>query len=947
MIKTTERYLTSADSSASKPGILFLVVYTIVYFLVSWGEQLLCAFQPYGIMPLSLSAGFLLAGFLLFSYKYWIALIPLFAVSLTGADHLTGQLELASYFDTAVILGSAAVSASLIKRFFNGMHFLESSRYTIGFLVSSVLGSIASAILGCLIIAYCTWTDFDLVMIGYKFLSVYSGYLFLTPFVTSLAFFVTKPFKKGRRQYYLVEAFLFLLAFIGTGILIVHVEPESIRLIYLVFPFVIFAVFRFGAVGGSTTLVFFAAAVLWRIQLLPAFLHSGNPAVPNEFFILQVFLIIVAFTNLFLIAIQSERIHTQQNLEEKEERLRLANEAVNDGIWDWHVRSGKTYISDRCYHMLGYRREDYPSSFMTLIRLLHPEDRWKTYEHIKAVIAKGSRLDIIVRFATKWESYHWVHLRGQCVAYDENKKPLRLTGTINDIDREMETKKALARSEEEKKIILEHIPDTILYLDKQMQIVWINRHPEEAEDNVIDTGGLIGAKCFKVIFNREKPCNDCPMIACLVSNSPQSAEVTIGEDQHYLIYANPVFNADRLLVGGVVYLQNLTETRTLQKQLLQAQKMEAIGLLASGVAHDFNNILQLMLGYSELMQMELAKTSFASRDYIDHIISSAQQAKSTVRQLLAFSRKDTRLNKTIMNINSSVSNLINLIKRLIGDHIIITCNCAEALPDIKADGGQLEQVLLNLCMNAKDAMPNGGELVLTTSSTYIESRHSQYYDLPPGPYIMCSVSDTGTGMSKEVQERIFEPFFTTKKERGTGLGLAMVYGIIRNHDGAIHVYSEQGKGTTFRIYLPVQSAAVKSDAADSDSELDFKPSGQVVLLAEDEKEVAQYAKTMLQEAGFRVVLVHDGKQAIQAFNRYSDKIDLVLIDVIMPHMTGVQAARYIHRINENIPVLFCTGYDAEIVKGCDPDQILEKPFEKRMLLKKIALALGSKTRQEV
>ena len=284
------------------------------------------------------------------------------------------------------------------------------------------------------------------------------------------------------------------------------------------------------------------------------------------------------------------------------------------------------------------------------------------------------------------------------------------------------------------------------------------------------------------------------MVACLVSNSPQSAEISTDEDQYYLIHANPVFNADRLLVGGVVYLQNLTQTRSLQKQLLQAQKMEAIGLLASGVAHDFNNILQLMLGYSELMQMELAKTSFASRDYIDHIISSAQQAKSTVKQLLAFSRKDTRLNKTVININSHVNNLINLINRLIGDHILITFNEAEDLPEIKADGGQMEQVLLNLCMNAKDAMPDGGELTLTTTTIFIESRHSQYYDLPPGPYVLCSVSDTGMGMSKEVQERIFEPFFTTKKERGTGLGLAMAYGIVRNHDGAIHVYSEKNKG---------------------------------------------------------------------------------------------------------------------------------------------------------
>ena len=237
------------------------------------------------------------------------------------------------------------------------------------------------------------------------------------------------------------------------------------------------------------------------------------------------------------------------------------------------------------------------------------------------------------------------------------------------------------------------------------------------------------------------------------------------------------------------------------------------------------------------------------------------------------------------------------------------------------------------------------ELTLTTTTIFIESRHSQYYDLPPGPYVLCSVSDTGMGMSKEVQERIFEPFFTTKKERGTGLGLAMAYGIVRNHDGAIHVYSEKNKGTTFRIYLPVQPALTGTGPIDADSKIDFTPSGQLILLAEDEKEVAQYAKTMLHEAGFRVVLVHDGKQAIQAFNRYSDKIDLVLIDVIMPHMTGAQTARYMRQINENIPILFSTGYDAEIVKGCDPEQILEKPFEKRVLLKKIALAL-KKTQQE-
>lgn len=947
MIQTTDRHRFNRNNSLQKTlTFVVLVLYSSMCFLILWGIRIAVSVRFIDLIPLSPESGLLLAGFLLFSFKYWPFLILLLGGAIIGVDHVTSQFDSPIYSQTLIFFITTLLSAVLIKHFFNGANFLDRTRHTVGFVASSAVGGITYALLSVILITSFNGTDFNFSMIAYKFLSVFSGYLFLTPFVLSLVSVWKQPCILNKREYLLVEVTLFLLLFIFTAWLIIRIEPESVRLVYLVFPFVIFGVFRFGVLGGTFPLVLFSAFVLFRIQMLPRYQAAKVQVISQELLILQVFMLVVAFTTLFLIAMQSERIRVQEDLEEKEERLRLANQAVNDGIWDWHLPTGKTFVTDRCYHMLGFRREDYPPSFITLIRLLHPDDRWKTFEHIKAAMATGKRLDLFVRFLTKWESYRWIHLRGQCVSYDDRKKPVRLAGTINDIDREMEAKKALARSEEEKKIILEHIPDTILYLDKQMHIVWINRHPRDRIDKSTDPNTLIGKTCFEAIFNKEKPCNDCPMIACLVSNSPQSAELSFEKNQYYQVYANPVFNTDHLLVGGVVYLQNLTQTRSLQKQLLQAQKMEAIGLLASGVAHDFNNILQLMLGYSELMQMELSKTSFASREYIDHIINSAHQGKSTVKQLLAFSRKDTRLNKAIVNINSSVHNLLNLINRLIGDHILITFNPGEDLPDVKADGGQLEQVLLNLCMNAKDAMPNGGELTLTTSSTYITSSHSQHYDLPPGPYILCSVSDTGMGIKKEIQERIFEPFFTTKKERGTGLGLSMAYGIIRNHDGAIHVYSEENKGTTFRIYLPVQTNIPEPDSVAAESEISIIPDGQVILLAEDEKEVAQYANTMLQEAGFRIVLVHDGKQAIQAFNRYSDKIDLVLLDVIMPNITGIQAARYIRKISENIPILFCTGYDSEIVKGCDPEQIIEKPFEKSVLMKKIAMAL-KKTQQEV
>ena len=387
-----------------------------------------------------------------------------------------------------------------------------------------------------------------------------------------------------------------------------------------------------------------------------------------------------------------------------------------------------------------------------------------------------------------------------------------------------------------------------------------------------------------------------------------------------------------------VIAEDVTEKRVLEDQFRQAQKMEAVGRLAGGVAHDFNNLLMVISGYTEVL-LEKLEPRGALAQKVEAIQQAADRATTLTRQLLAFSRKQL-LELKVVDVNSIVADMERLLKPLIGENIELTTRLGASLGRTRADAGQLEQVIMNLVVNAKDAMPSGGKIRIQTANTVLDdSFHREHTYIRPGPYVMLSVSDTGVGMDKETKSRIFEPFFTTKdKGKGTGLGLSTVYGIVKQSAGYIFAQSELGQGTTFRIYLPrVEDPAEKIDAV--------KPSivrakgTETVLLVEDEESVRELVRETLETRGYTVVPAADGETALQLAIASGKHIHLLITDVVMPGISGRELAAKLSVTHPQTRVLFLSGYteDAIVHEGVfEPGTaFLQKPFTLQNLSRKV------------
>lgn len=389
--------------------------------------------------------------------------------------------------------------------------------------------------------------------------------------------------------------------------------------------------------------------------------------------------------------------------------------------------------------------------------------------------------------------------------------------------------------------------------------------------------------------------------------------------------------------GVLGVTRDITDRRKLEHQLQQSQKMESVGQLAGGVAHGFNNLLQAILGYAELAASKTGPDSEVSDD-IRQIVNAGGRAKSLVRQLLAFSRRQV-LSLEVTNLESLVNGVLMLLQRVIGEEISLTYEPAHEEDQVQIDSGQIEQVLMNLCVNARDTMPNGGLITIQTRNADLDSRFCAGRTWArPGRYVLMSVTDTGTGIDEQTLEHIFEPFFTCKEQgKGTGLGLSTVFGIVRQHNGLIRVESTVGQGTTFEVYLPLVAASTTSDTAESEA---LSTEGtETILLADDDELVRKVVKIILERHGYTVHVVSDGNEAIAYYDAHAGEIDLLVLDIVMPNVGGRLVAEYVLGQNPEMPILFLTGYetrehDDEMDASRDVE-ILEKPFHNNVLLQRI------------
>ncbi len=384
-------------------------------------------------------------------------------------------------------------------------------------------------------------------------------------------------------------------------------------------------------------------------------------------------------------------------------------------------------------------------------------------------------------------------------------------------------------------------------------------------------------------------------------------------------------------------LTDITERKMLEQQLLQSQRIESIGILAGGVAHEFNNLLTSISGFGQILQESIPADDDLSRESIGNVLKATERAAELTRSLLAFSRKQT-IKPEPVRVDAIIGNFGKLIQRVIGEDIEIIVNLSGENLLVKVDVGQMEQVLVNLATNARDAMPRGGRLFITTSKVAVKKGSEPRYDLPvPGEYALISFADTGMGIDKKSLGKIFEPFYTTKEVgKGIGLGLSLVHGIIKQHNGSILVSSEKGKGTTFNLYLPL----IKEHVVKGTEKILAPNAGhkETLLVVEDEELVRDFMKKILERTGYRVVVANNGEDAVSRFKE-NDNISLVLSDVVMPGKNGREMLDDIRKINSDIKVVFISGYAANVMhdKGLleEGTEFITKPFKKDDLLRKV------------
>jgi PAS domain S-box-containing protein len=489
-------------------------------------------------------------------------------------------------------------------------------------------------------------------------------------------------------------------------------------------------------------------------------------------------------------------------------------------------------------------------------------------------------------------------------------------------------------------VLLENAPVGVVLYDSRKRIVRVNPALEtmtgmKNADHVGKAADDLSTE--EIAETVDSILSDVLSSGSPVMNVPLSGanKVEPAKERHFLCSYFPVMLPGRQKgVGGVIV--ETTQFRQLEEQLLQSQKMEAVGRLAGGVAHDFNNMLTAIMSYSDLILADMPPESPLRSDMVE-IVKAAEKATALTRKLLAFSRQQV-LRPALVDMNATIEGLRKMIKRLIGPAIELSVQPGEGLWTVSADPTEIERVLMNLVLNARDAMADGGKLIVETSNIVIDQEYSSAHaETSPGDYVMVAITDTGAGMTREVREKLFEPFFTTKeKGKGTGLGLPSVYGIVKQSGGFVWVYSELGKGTTFKIYLP---RATDLAARENNAPQRVRRIGaETILLVEDDDEVRQVASRILRRNGYRVLEAENGADALRVCESENEPVDLIVTDLVMPEMGGSELAKKIREHRPDARILFTSGYteDAVVRQSLlhDGEAFIEKPFTPARLANK-------------
>jgi len=620
------------------------------------------------------------------------------------------------------------------------------------------------------------------------------------------------------------------------------------------------------------------------------------------------------------------------------------------------------YMSPQVRTILGYSPEDCLADPKFWWDHLYPEDRHKAL--LEDSWEEGRLFQVEYRMRSQDGREVWV--RDEALIYRDPATGKRLTrGLLVDITHQKRAEEALRDSEERYRTFVSQTSEGIyrtehdspvpsdLPVEKQIELSVATGYIAECNDAMARMYGLNSAGDMLGKRLSEFLMVDDPVTREFMTTFIRAGYRITDWESHerdaqgrMKVFRNTMVGIveNGCLVRTWGIQRDVTERLHLEEQLRNAQQLEAVGRLAGGVAHDFNNILSIIMGHGELLLMS-GGADEKTRNGVEQIRRAADRAASLTQQLLAFSRKQV-LQPKVLDLNETVADVQKMLARVIGEDIELIAKLHPALMSVKADPGQVEQVLVNLAVNARDAMPQGGKLAMETANVEINSEQARDLDLSPGRYVMLTVADTGHGMDAATSSHIFEPFFTTKpRGKGTGLGLATVYGIVKQSGGAIHVDSETGRGSSFRIYLPATEGEGRLHP-DHNSVQQIAGGSETILITEDEPDLRELTRIFLEGYGYKVLEAGSADEAIRAAERCTDVIHLLLTDVIMPGMSGRQLAERIQARRPQIKIVYMTGYTDDMVvqhKVLEPGvQLLQKPFSKADLAQKVRSTLDSR-----
>src|SRR6266851_2053167 len=689
------------------------------------------------------------------------------------------------------------------------------------------------------------------------------------------------------------------------------------------------------AAAGIITLLLTAALASF---LLP------NPSTRPDFHVLYVLpqairglVGLVFLFDLYTIYQHLQIYRIRRQLLEREELFHLISENAADMIAVVDMEGRRIFNSLSYQKILGYSPEELQDS--SPFEQIHPEDR----ERVKKAASEARQTGTgrILEYRFRHKNGDWLTLESVAsVIRNANGEPEKLLIVNRDITERKHAEEALSRSEASFRSLVEGAPYGIYRAKTNGQFLQVN--PVLQRILGYDTlQELLKVDLGTQVFRHS---SDYQQMNASLAESKEMKDVELerkrrdGQPIVVRCSGHRVDDKDGGPGDLEVFAEDVTERRALERQLRMAQKMEAIGRLSGGIAHDFNNLLGVIIGYSGVLKKSLDPKQ-PSYEHAEEIEKAGRRAASLTRQLLAFSRQQV-LTPSILSLNTLVSDMEKMLPRLLGEDIEVSLSLGSELGNVKADQSQIEQVIMNLAVNARDAMPTGGNLKIQTANVELDQAYT--HDHPgsrAGQYVMLAIADTGTGMDAETLTHIFEPFFTTKERgKGTGLGLATVYGVVKQSNGYIWVDSAPSKGASFQIYLPrhVGQPAVDEQTIDSSEKL---RGTETILLVEDAEPLRKLAQTFLEAGGFRVLSAESGERALEVMASFGETFDLLLTDVVMPGIHGRVLAEQMLPRQPGMKVLYMSGYTDSFIAGhgvLDPGtHLLHKPFTEEVLIRKV------------